>query len=73
MLFLVMGLISLVDEIQFMLISSHHSCIRSITYNRFVTGRGFLLSNIWANNLAAFYTMMVKVLASVSLLSTGFV
>ena len=27
MLFLVMGLISLVDEIQFMLISSHHICI----------------------------------------------
>ena len=28
-LFLVMGLISLVDEIQFMLISSRHICIRS--------------------------------------------
>ena len=28
--FLVMGLISLVDEIQFMLISSRHICIRSI-------------------------------------------
>ena len=31
MLFLVMGFISLVDEIQFMLISSRHICIRSIT------------------------------------------
>ena len=30
MLFLVMGFISLVDEIQFMLISSRHICIRSI-------------------------------------------
>ena len=30
MLFLVMGVISLVDEIQFMLINSHHICIRSI-------------------------------------------
>ena len=29
MLFLVMGFISLVDEIQFMLISSRHICIRS--------------------------------------------
>ena len=29
MLFLVMGLISLVDQIQFMLISSRHDCIRS--------------------------------------------
>ena len=29
-LFLVMGLISLVDEVQFMLISSRHICIRSI-------------------------------------------
>ena len=33
MLFLVMGLISLVYEIQFMLISSRHICIRSIKYN----------------------------------------
>ena len=32
MLFLVMGFISLVDEIQFMLISSHHICIRSILF-----------------------------------------
>ena len=31
MLFLVMGFISLVDEIKFMLISSSHICIRSIT------------------------------------------
>ena len=30
MLFLVVGLISLGDEIQFMLISSRHICIRSI-------------------------------------------
>ena len=30
MLFLVMGFISLVDEIQFMLIRSRHICIRSI-------------------------------------------
>ena len=30
MLFLVMGFISLVDEIQFMLISSRHICTRSI-------------------------------------------
>ena len=30
MLFLVMGFISLIDEIQFMLISSRHICIRSI-------------------------------------------
>ena len=30
MLFLVMGFISLADEIQFMLISSHHICIRSV-------------------------------------------
>ena len=30
MLFLMMGFISLVDEIQFMLISSRHICIRSI-------------------------------------------
>ena len=30
MLFLVMGFISLVDEIQFILISSHHICIRSV-------------------------------------------
>ena len=30
MLFLVMGIISMVDEIQFMLISSRHICIRSI-------------------------------------------
>ena len=30
MLFLVMGFISLVDEIQFMLISSRHICIRSM-------------------------------------------
>ena len=30
MLFLIMGFISLVDEIQFMLISSCHICIRSI-------------------------------------------
>ena len=30
MLFLVMGFISLVDEIQFMLISSLHICMRSI-------------------------------------------
>ena len=30
MLFLVMGFISLVDEIQFILISSHHICMRSI-------------------------------------------
>ena len=30
MLFLVMGFVSLVDEIQFMLISSRHICIRSI-------------------------------------------
>ena len=29
MLFLVMGFISLVDEIQFILISSRHICIRS--------------------------------------------
>ena len=29
-LFLVMEFISLVDEIQFMVISSHHICIRSI-------------------------------------------
>ena len=33
MLFLVMGFISLVDEIQFMLISSCHICIRSISWN----------------------------------------
>ena len=32
MLFLVMGFISLVDEIQFMLISSRHICIRSTLY-----------------------------------------
>ena len=32
MLFLVMGFISLVDEIQFMLISSRHICIRSIRH-----------------------------------------
>ena len=31
MLFLEMGIISLVDEIQFMLISSRHICIRTIT------------------------------------------
>ena len=30
MLFLVMGFIALVDEIQFMLFSSHHICIGSI-------------------------------------------
>ena len=30
MLFLVMGFISLVDDIQFMLISRHHICIRSV-------------------------------------------
>ena len=30
MLFLMMGFISLVDEIQFMLINSHHICIRSM-------------------------------------------
>ena len=33
MLFLVMGFLFLVDEIQFMLISSHHICIRSIDVN----------------------------------------
>ena len=33
MLFLVMGFISLVDEIEFMLISSRHICIRSICLN----------------------------------------
>ena len=33
MLFLTMGFISLVDEIQFMLISSCHICIRWIQYN----------------------------------------
>ena len=32
-LFLVMGFISLVDEIQFMLISSRHICIRSIYFS----------------------------------------
>ena len=32
MLFLVMGFIALVDEIQFMLISSRHICIRSMAY-----------------------------------------
>ena len=34
MLFLVLGFISLVDEIQFMLISSRHICIRSISRQR---------------------------------------
>ena len=35
MLSLVMGFISLVDEIQFMLISSHHICIRSMLPAKF--------------------------------------
>ena len=35
MLFLVIGFISLVDEIQFMLISSRHICIRSILETNF--------------------------------------
>ena len=38
MLFLVMGFISLVDEIQFMLISSRHICIRSMTAHIFAKG-----------------------------------
>ena len=34
MLFLAMGFISFVDEIQFMLIDSRHICIRSIRWNK---------------------------------------
>ena len=47
MLFLVMGFISLVDEIQFMLISSHHICIRSIDVNLVPSPfKGLLLERI---------------------------
>ena len=53
MLFLVMGFISLVDEIQFMLISSRHICMKSMQLLRsswllriFFLGRVVLLVNI---------------------------
>ena len=46
MLFLVMGFISLVDEIQFMLISSRHICIRSISYFTSFTKKVYLFPRI---------------------------